>query len=50
MLRAVASGSMFSGEGERGSGEKVNERKRGRQRANGEIEGKLHKLLNLRSG
>lgn len=35
---------------ERGSGEKVNERKRGRQRANGEIEGKLQGLLNLRNG
>lgn len=30
--------------------ERTNERKRGRQRTNGEIEGKLPGLLNLRSG
>lgn len=43
VLRAVASGSLFSGEREieRGSRQKANERRRGRQRANGEIEGKL---------
>lgn len=54
--RAVASGGQFSGEREserkieRGSREKGNERTRGRQRANGEIECKLQGLLNLRSG
>lgn len=33
----------------RGSGEKVNEGKRSRLRANGEMEGKLQGLLNLRN-
>lgn len=52
VLRAVASGSLFSGERDRNRerGERANERGRGRQRANGEIEAKLWGLLNLRSG
>lgn len=52
MLRAVASGSLFrrDREIETQSKENGNGRRRGRSWANGEMEGKLQGLLNLKSG